>query len=491
MKDKKKTFLLLLCNIIPALAGLLSFQGGFISDVLVILLTPLPISLNFMLAGKIKIMILWDIIFLILSGTEIIFSCYLYQWNVASDKEGFLVTWLFFMIWLALSIFLILGSLLCSFIIRKKRVPALFTAGILLLDIILSCSYVYMTIVPGAYENTAVIISSGGDYTCNGSYEGWINDNDSVVIRNRKSGKKKKYAEAFWGICPEQIALGNQHFYVMGEDDLGCFIVKTDYAGNIIARRKMKSIDRIGCQNGVLLLFTDNLLSADDFMAETPFSFPVNKYLPEADFETGEPIRCKSDGNGICQIGDLKLYDHGKYFSSNPVLPFYQGTDCYTIDARETAEQTEQSRWRECVKLMLQEKGLSGYNCEINEYQNGNDIYGIARIREAILGIEDRKLKKSIAYKISGKTGELSILAEKSNVFIIISSDDSLTYLDHNKIMQEELSTGKTDHLGTVISSSEENFIINGAYFSFLNSDKEQKWICWTRSDSKLPDMKE
>ena len=114
MKDKKKTFLLLLCNIIPALAGLLSCQGGFISDVLVILLTPLPISLNFMLAGKIKIMILWDIIFLILSGTEIIFSCYLYQWNVASDKEGFLVTWLFFMIWLALSIFLFLNISIIS-----------------------------------------------------------------------------------------------------------------------------------------------------------------------------------------------------------------------------------------------------------------------------------------------------------------------------------------------------------------------------------------
>lgn len=128
---KNKISALILINLLPAIIGVLFFFKGYISDVLVILLTPCSICLNLWFTTKVSKLMLWNIVSLIASGTGIIFSTLLYLWNISHDDDSILVASLFFYIWLVICISFILGTLIVSSLKQKKRTLAIIAASII------------------------------------------------------------------------------------------------------------------------------------------------------------------------------------------------------------------------------------------------------------------------------------------------------------------------------------------------------------------------
>lgn len=478
----KKTGLLLLVNLCLAILGVLCFWGGFLSDVLVIVLTPVAICLNYKLASGIKKMLLWDIFFLVVSGAGMFFSFLLYRWNVAADTEGILVTKLFLTIWFVVSIISILGMLTWSFRVQKKRKQESVTAGFLALSIVIVAVFGYMSLVPGEYEYSSTLFYNEGEIACNEIYEGEIGD-EVVILRERESGAEKKFSKKKLGIYPQQIALGEKYFYILGGNDYQDYdtIAKVTYEGETVAKRTVGFVNRMEFRDGVLFLATKE--DSMDEIPGVPGQIYADKYIKEADFERGELVDCKADKDGICQAGNVNLYDHGIYFSTNPVIPSYQECNSYFVSTGETCKGKKQTRWTELVEKMLEEKGLAKYSHEVDEYQNGNELYGVVNVRHSFLGFKDRKLKESLAYRISCETGEISVLAEKKDVFMIIASEECVVYQDQNTVFREGIPEGKAELLAQFPTDIYHDFWINGEYIQVENAELENEWVrcnLWT-----------
>lgn len=480
---KKKIPILILINLFPSIISLLCCRTGYISTVLMIILTPCSICLNFKLTTKIRGLMLCNILFFAVSSVGLLFSTTIYLWEGGSWELG-ADTWdsqtvdILLAIWLVTCISFILGTLICSLLKQKKRIPAIIFTGILFIYTPVSVVLGYLSLIPAAYEYSYIDIYNNGMAACSESYEGWISNRGCVIISDRKNGTKKELSEVELGIIPSQIALGEQHFYVLNDNDYDPVIIKVDYEGNVISKIIPDDTPYLlSCKNGVLFSLTENNYNIE---YDIPIGLRANQYIPETDFEQGKLIDCEADSDGICHVGSMSLYDHGKYFSTNPVISSYAEGNHYYVGEEEFLEDTKQTQWTDLVENMLEGKGLSDYSHKITEYQNGYNIYGVAEIRSSVLGYRDRKLKKSLAYKISCETGEISLLAEKDNVFIILATDDYLIYQDHSEVMCEELSTEKTLSLGNISSNPSHFFTISGEYIQFENSEYEKQRMRWS-----------
>lgn len=485
MKGKKRLLALLLVNLCPAILGLLCFREGYISDMLVIHLTPISLWLNARLTTGIKKLIMWNGLFMLVSGAELILSSYLYQWKVAADVEGVMVANLFFTIWLCVSTVFALGVLGCAFWMQRRKKETVAVFAILFICMAAMAGFYYLAFVPAMYEESYVVIYNYGEIDYNEKYEGQIGY-DSVIIRDREDGTKRKFSEEKLGIHVREIALGENYFYVLGSEK----IAKVDYEGNVVAKQKVGFISLMTCRDGTLFLWEGDYDDDDededyddddnDEAPDIPNHFYADKYIKEEDFEQGHFTDCVADEQGICQVGNVRLYSHGKYFSSNPPITSYKGENGYHVDAGAELEKKKKTQWTELVEKMLDEKGLAEYSHTVSEYQDGNCLYGVVEVRDSFLGFEDKKLKECLAYKISVETGQISVLAEKENVFMIIASDDCVVYQDHNKIVREEFSTGKSEQLITIYNARHCDVGITGAYLQVENEENKQQWVRWS-----------
>ena len=483
MNKKQKFLLLLLANLCPAILGVLCFRGGYLSDALVILLSPVVIVLNYNMTSEIRKMMLWNALFLVMSGAGILFSGLLYQWKVAADAEGVMVIQLFFCIWLVICLITILGMLTWAFHVQKKQKQESLAAGVLALSIVAVALYGYMAIVPAVYEGNNIWYYTCGEYVQNGDYEGWIHEDiDNVIIRDRKNGEKKRISRDKTGIYPDQIALGDTCFYVLGGKDYedSDIIVKLSYEGELLEERKVGYVNLLTLRNGILFLGTKD----GEEIPDVPGQFYANAYIPEADFSQGELKECRADKEGICQVGDIKLYDHGIYFSPNPPLESYEGEKFYQVWQGETLAKEDRTRWTELVEGLLAQKGLAEYTHSVDEYQNGTYLYGVVNVWHSVLGFKDKKLKESMAYRIDTGTGEIRVLAEKENVFLIIASENSIVYQEKDQLMGQILTTGDTKVLAKLTEKSRNEFMLSGDYIQVENIDLEKEtaeniWVPW------------
>ncbi len=480
MKVKKTSRILFLIavNFCPAILCVLCFRGGCSSDILMILLTPVVICLNYKLIPGIKKMLLWDIAFLVVSGGGMVFSFLLYRWKISADIEGILVEQLFLTIWFVVSIISLLGMLTWSFRVQKKRKQESVAAGFLALSILITAVYGYMSLVPGEYEGASTMFYDVGEITCNEVYEGEIGD-EVVRIRERGSGEEKIFSKKKLGIYPQQVALGDSYFYILGGYSYQAYdtIAKVTYEGEIVEKRRVGVVDRMSCRDNVLFLVMNE--DAMEEVPDVPGQIYADHYIKETEFETGEIVDCKADKEGICQVENVKLYDHGVYFSTNPVIPSYEEYNYYFISAGETQKKDKQTRWTELVEKMLEEKDLAKYSYEVNEYQIGNQLYGVINVRHSFLGVKDRKLKESIAYRISCETGGISVLSEKQDVFMVIASEECVVYQDHNTVVREEFQTGKTGQLAQISTGSYYDFLISGEYMRVEDPGTGNRWVKW------------
>lgn len=476
MKNKMKLLFLLLVNLCPATLGILLFHLGYLSDIYVILATVCVLIFNYKQVADIKKMMLWNTLLFLTSGPSIILSGMLYQWNVVADTEGLMVIQLFFNIWFVISLFMLLAILARAFYVQKNKNGESIAIGFLSLEVIAVALYFYITISPVPYESCSVWINNSSEIDHTENYEVQIdNDNRSVIIRNKKTKQENVLSEKKLGIKPYYVTLGENYFYVLGDenDDDYDILAQITYDGKINAKRKEKNIISFTPKNGILFLGTDKIENFDDFGGASCSLGQIcaNMYISETDFKDGKLVECKADKDGICQVGETTLYKHDNYFSTNPPIESYLGENSYYINEYTSPEETKETKWTKLVKNMLAEKGLPEKKYWVDEYQSGEYIYGTANVWYSNHIFERSKLKKSFAYRISTTTEEITVLAEKENLFMIICSEDCVVYQSKNQVICENLINKKSKKLAALSKSSFCEYEIMEDYIKIDNDE--------------------
>lgn len=284
-------------------------------------------------------------------------------------------------------------------------------------------------------------------------------EGEGVKISTRDKKKVSRISESKLGIEPEQIALGRDYYYVYGNR----MLVKLNYNSDIVAKREIGRACRLTCRNGYLFIGTYE--DKEDGPPDMVYAFYANRYLSESEFEKGKLKSCRADSSGKCLVAGITLYDHeGKYFSDNPCLPGYEGINYY--NSIETDEQEKEAKTvrTTLVEDMLREKGLSNNRYMVCEYQKGDYLYGVVNIWEDVFFFSDKKLKESIAYRISCGEGKVEIIKELQGRYMVVATDDCVVYQEDKKLLKLNLSSGREEELATVSQPAYAEYFVQDDY---------------------------
>ncbi len=468
-KWKKYSFWFLLA--VNLGAGLFYIWGMFATIILV--------WLNYQFTFSMKKMIVLDSVYVI-SVQVIGWISYIEELQRAAPEDvGATIIGLLNIVHLVISLFLILVMMIWSFCINGKRKQAGITGGILAAGIFCAGVFIYLLVGSFPYENITTYIYKDAQCVCNGKYEGMIDfDSDSVVIRTHDGKKVAIVTHMELGVCPDQIALGDDFFYVLGDDDYNenGTIVKVDYNSRVIGKRKVGWTGLLTCQDGTIFLGNEN-----EEEPEIINGYYANRYIAESDFEDGDIKECKADGNGICWVGNEVLYEHEGYFSTNPAIPSYRESNDYVLREGEELDKKEQTEWTKITEKLLVQKDLRKMTCFVDEYQEGDVIYGVVNVRDSVLGFEDKKLKCSLAYRILCKSKRIQILREMDGVFMILAAEDCIVYQDGTELWRES-DSGK-EKLAEISDSDYVDIQITGEYL-VIDGDENIR-VKWKKERGK------
>lgn len=478
-KWKKYSFWFLLAgNLIIALFHM----WGMLATVL---LFALNYRFTFGMTSSMKKMLVLDGTLLITSQTVGWISYLTYAGEVSrtnSADEGAVIIGLINIVHLVASLFLILGMMIWSFYIDGKKKQAGITGGILAAGVFCVGVFIYLLIGSFPYENSSTYVYKDAQYVCSDKYEGMVDfDTDSVVIRTHDGKKVALVTRMELGIYPDQIALGDDFFYVWGgdDDDESGTIVKVDYNSRVIGRRDVGWIDLLTCQDGTIFLGNGN----EEEEPEIINGYYASQYIAESDFEDGEIKECKADGNGICHVGNEVLYEHEGYFSTNPVIPSYKESNYYILRAGKELDKKEQTEWTKIVEKLLEQKDLRKMTCFVDEHQEGNVIYGVVNVRDSVLGFSEKKLKCALAYRILCKSKRIQVLREMDGVFMILATEDCVVYQDDMELWRESYSGKEKKKLTEISDPDYLDVQINGEYL--VIDEDEEVIVNWRKERAK------
>lgn len=356
---------------------------------------------------------------------------------------------------------------------RKKLLYGILLAGIFGF-LCFGGAYLYALFGSFPYEGASVYVYDGQVIADHGNYEAYITLSEKVVMRDR--GKKLfTLTKKDMGLWPEQIALGDEYFYVCGRNgEWESEIIKLDYKSRIISRKKMKTeTESLVCREGVLYIGS----GIDTGTTEGSY---VDHYLAEEDFETGEPKACEADAQGIFRLGNTVLYDHGyRGFSTNPRIPQHSGCDHYYIYSYEDEYTT---RWARMVKDRLEEEGLlNRYHMSVNEYQQGKRIFGTINVyASSFMGVPNIVHKTGISYQIDCEKETIEDWKDCGDVWMILNSADCVVYQDKTQIMRESLLTGERECLAECEDDRGTSYEICGDHLGYYEGEK-RIWVRWNK----------
>lgn len=481
LKEKRKRIgkiiLLFLANSILTLFCVFTYQMGYGVDVTIMGLQFVFIWLHYHYIHTTWKMLVMDGVSMLFSATGLWYAHRQYQQNISGDAEGVMVFQLFFLLWAVFSLFAILFAALLSFDRRGCKIKRNITCGILLSGIAVFGLYSYLSVVPFAYEYVDVFYDCPGIVAQNEQYIGRI-DYNTIEICTLAGKEVTTISDAEKEIAldqPEQIALGEKYYYVLGNG----IIVKLDYQSQVIARRKVGQACSLTCKNGYLFIETaDNEDGEPRSIVE---GFHANKYVKEDEFETGKIMSLKADLSGRCKVAGILFYEHNyRCFSTNPNIKGCEETNSYIVSKEEGLLEREKTTWTELVEKMLTEKQLDGLSCRIEEYQKGNYLYGVVNIQENFLGFADKKLKGSIAYRISCGEKKIEILKELKGRYMMLATDEYVICQDEKELLRIHTVSDREEKLAKISDSVYESFDINGDYIISYEGG-ETAYVRWKK----------
>ncbi len=411
-------------------------------------------------------------------GVWLMIQSYDYMYSNYPAREDPVVSGYIVLPWLVFELLMISVIQLRYFQIEKRKL----LYGILLAGILIffcfGGAYLYALFGSFLYEGASVCVYDSQEIADHGNYEAYITLSEKVVMRDR--GKKIfTLTKKVMGLWPEQIALGNDYFYVYGCNEEGeNEIIKLDYKSRIISRKKMKKdIISLVCQEGVLYFGSE----PEDQSEMTGGSY-VDHYLVEGDFETGEPKACEGDAQGVFRLGNTLLYDHGsKGFSTNPKIPEYFGDNKYYIYPHEEDDEYA-TRWTRMVKDRLEEEGLlDRYHMSVSEYQQGTRIFGVINVYlSSFMGVPNTVHVTGISYQIDGEKETIVTWKDWGDVWMILNSADYVVCQEKTRIMRESLVTGERECLAECENDRGYSYDICGDYLGYYEGEK-RIWVRWNK----------
>lgn len=475
-KWKKYSFWFLLAgNLIIALFHM----WGMLATVL---LFALNYRVTFGMTSSMKKMLVLDGTLLITSQAVGWISYLTYAGEVSrtnSDGTGAMILGLINIIHLIASLFLLLLMMILSFWVNGKKRQAQITAGGLAFGILCVGVFLYLIIVPFPYENGSVWIHKDAQYVSNEKYEGRIDfDAESVMIYTHDGRKVASVTKKKLGMYPEQIALGEDFFYVLGGEDYGQdTIVKVDYNSQVTGKRRVGPTDLMTCRDGTIFLGIEN----EEEDPAVISGYYANRYVAESEFETGEIEACQADGNGVCRVGNEVLYEHEGYFSTNPNISSYKESSYYSLEAGKGLDGKEQTEWMKIVEKLLEQKGLRKMTCFVDDHQEGNAIYGVVNVWDSVLGFPEKRLKCSLAYRISCESKRIEVLWELEGVYMVLATEECILYQDGTELIREGHDKKEKKKLAEISDSSYFDIQISGGYLGIDEGEEER--VKWTKGE--------
>lgn len=483
-KKLRKIILLCLVNTAPIPICLISeYSLGYIVYIMAIMCQFVLIWLNYYYIRTRWKMCVMDGISICVTAAGIFGGHLLYQRNISNDYEGVLVFQLFLLLFLVFSTFAVLLAMARAFHRDGYRRSESVTCGVLGVGIAVFLFYSYLAVTPFTYEYVSTVYNNTGEIVHNEQYVGEL-DYGAVKITTRKGEKVSSVSEEKLGIEAEQIALGENYYYLLGSGTL----VKLDYHSRILARRNIGKASSLTCRNGYLFIGT--YADEEGYAISMIESFYANQYLAESEFETGKIKPCRADFSGKCLVAGVTLYSHeGKYFSTNPYLPGYPEINSYIIQKDKGVETKEKTVWTDLVETMLREKGLGDYSNRVDEYQRGDYLYGVVNVQKNFFGFTDKKLKCSIAYRISCPTKKIEVLKEMPDRYMILTTDTCVICQDKSKLIrvelssEEENSSGSERELAEVSDAAYAYFSVHGDYIAMTDSMDGLIYVRWKENE--------
>lgn len=471
---------MVILNIIPCILCVLGGVGLPGAGMAALVLQMLLLWENYYFIQSIKKMLILDAISFLTVAAGYLWAGRTFQ-GMEDGILSVVEVQLQFVIWFFCDLLFILGTLIWAFHVRGRKREQYVTTGVFGVAVVLFVWYLTLFSVPFSRGYYYIEYERGDqNIACTDEREGeivWDMQDTRVVIRDRSGKELTSISEDELMIYPDLIALGEDFYYLYGEDydDDKEYLVKMNYESQMVAKIAYGGIESLVCQDGTLFLGTDESQGAE---TRDCLGFYADKFIRENEFETGNIEYCVTDATGVRQIGDVKLYEHsGEYFSTNPEIEGYpEGAD-YAFYWGDGVDKEDRSRYCDSVIRFLDGQNLHRQDyCVVNEYQNGTSIYGVINIgKTSFLGLLPSKT--AYAYQIDAETEQLTLIEERSGVTLIFYGSDYLVYRENDMIYRENMTTGEREELCGISSRGEEyqNYEVGGGYLSLSEDDETDK----------------
>lgn len=475
---------MVILNILPCIVCVLGGVGFSGASMAALVLQVLLLWENYYFTHSIKKMLILDAIsFLTMAAANLWSSVH---FEGAEEKISILEIQFQFVIWFFCNVLFILGTLIWAFHVRDRKREMYLMMGFFGVAAVLWVRYLslfngYLSILNGPFsqEYYGIEYARGEqEIARTDEREGeivWDDEQDStmVVIRDRSEKELSSVSEDELPIYPDMIALGQDFYYLYGEDydEDKEYLVKMNYESQMVSKIACGGINSLVCQDGTLFLGTDLSYGED---TRDCLGFYADSFIRESEFETGNIEYGVKDNSGVLQIGDVKLYEHpGEYFSTNPNIREYPEGAHYTFCWGDGVDEEDRSRYSDSVTRFLDGQNLHSQDrCRVNEYQNGTDIYGVINVgKVSFLGLLNTKT--AYAYRMDIETEQLTLVGEWDGVILIFYGGDYVVYEKNDTIYRENVTTGEREELCEVSSKKEEHltYTVSGGYLCFDEVD--------------------
>lgn len=365
--------------------------------------------------------------------------------------------------------------------------------------IVVSC-IIYAVVFGGGLKNTENRIDISytditSEIAINDNYMAYWEEN-KIIVKKRDGTNVITFNPNQEEMAPDQIVLGEEGCYFMeweymGTETLwGAEIVQLSYISGEKKKIKIKNAACMTCKDGNLFIGKWMEESQPKYLN----GFYANYYVEEKNFGNDNVVELSSDNDGEVRVGKTILYYHTEdYFCTEPETDGYQGT--FTLKFK---TQNRYKRWKKIsnkreykdFSLLLESLDWNkGDMCQLTEYQDGNDIFGVLNFykgkKEGGRSFSLADIKEAVFYRIDCSENTLKIVKQSRDICAVLSTEKYNLYVTKTGLFKEDTISGKMENLLNFDQLDDLEIKIQKNVFQVLSCD-EQWGGEWDQNDCKL-----
>lgn len=309
-------------------------------------------------------------------------------------------------------------------------------------------------------------------------------ERNRVIIKDRNGGQVVSFDPQEKEICPDQMVLGKEHFYMLEWDDTttetfrDAIIMQFDYNANVKKRIKVQKASCIACKDGYLFLgkIEKTLETEPNYLK----GFWAQYYIEEENFgDKWNIIENQSDKK--TKIGNTSLYYHDAgYFSTEPDLNGYCGTvveDFSVKDREKYLVSIENKRAKENFQLLLKKVNWGNADrCQWKEYQKGTNIYGICNLYNSNTELEKLpidEVKQAVFYRIDCVDNTIKILKQCNDTCAVLCTEKYILYETENALIKYDVISGKSKNILSIEKPMDQMIYFDDDFLEITNINPE------------------